>query len=153
TLPIWQNVTLPWAHRFNFWGFLNLAEERRTARRQAVQIGGKMPAVTALMTELSGGNQQKAIFARWIRGEGRVLLLDEPTHGVDIRSKGQIYEIIRSMAGTGVAVLLVSSELEEIEALCSRALLLHRGRIIGELNGDEISKDAILQTLLSGEET
>lgn len=151
TLPIWQNITLPWGHRFNRWGFLELGKERRTAKQMAVRLGVRMPAITALMTQLSGGNQQKAIFARWITGPVRILLLDEPTHGVDIRSKGQIYNIIRELAGNGVAILLVSSELEEIEALCHRALLLHRGEVIGELSGNEISKDFILRTLLEGE--
>jgi ABC-type sugar transport system ATPase subunit len=152
TLPIWQNITLPWAHRFSRRGFLRLGHERKTARQMAVRLGVRMPAITALMTQLSGGNQQKAIFARWVTGPVRILLLDEPTHGVDIRSKGQIYDIIRELAADGVAILLVSSELEEIETLCDRALLLHRGELIGELNGDEISKDTILQTLLEGED-
>jgi ABC-type sugar transport system ATPase subunit len=151
TLPIWQNITLPWGRRFSRWGFLDLGEERRKAKELAVRLGVRMPAITALMTQLSGGNQQKALFARWITGPVRTLLLDEPTHGVDIRSKGQIYDIIRDLAASGVAILLVSSELEEIEALCHRALLLHRGQIIGELRGNEISKDFILQTLLESE--
>jgi ABC-type sugar transport system ATPase subunit len=151
TLPIWQNITLPWGRRFSRWGFLDLGEERRKAKEVAVRLGVRMPAITALMTQLSGGNQQKALFARWITGPVRTLLLDEPTHGVDIRSKGQIYDIIRDLAASGVAILLVSSELEEIEALCHRALLLHRGQIIGELRGNEISKDFILQTLLESE--
>ena len=112
-----------------------------------------MPAVTALMTQLSGGNQQKAIFARWITGPIRVLLLDEPTHGVDIRSKGQIYDIIRNLAGEGVAIILVSSELEEFEALCDRVLLLREGRMIGEVDGQDISKDSILHTLLTGQQS
>jgi ABC-type sugar transport system ATPase subunit len=152
TLPIWQNITLPWAHRFSRMGILSLGEERRVATQMAVRLGVRMPAITALMTHLSGGNQQKAIFARWITGPVRVLLLDEPTHGVDIRSKSQIYDIIRDLAADGVAILLVSSELEEIEALCDRALLMHRGKLILELKGDEISKDAILQILLEGED-
>lgn len=151
TLPVWQNITLPWAHRFTRWGFLDLGKERRTAKQLALRLGVKMPAISALMTQLSGGNQQKAIFARWITGPVRTLLLDEPTHGVDIRSKVQIYGIIRELANSGVAILLVSSELEEIEALCHRALLLHRGELIAELRGNEISKDFILHALLEGE--
>jgi ABC-type sugar transport system ATPase subunit len=151
-LPIWQNITLPWAHRFRRWGFLNLGEERSTARQKADRLRVKMPAISALMTQLSGGNQQKAIFARWITGPVRILLLDEPTHGVDIRSKAEIYQIVRELAADGVAILLVTSELEEIETLCHRALILHRGKLAGELRGEEIAKDIILHALLTGEE-
>jgi ABC-type sugar transport system ATPase subunit len=150
SLPIWQNITLPWARKFSRYPFLNLAEERRAAREGARRVGVKMPGIESLMTELSGGNQQKAIFARWTIGEAQILLLDEPTQGVDIRSKGQIYDIVRELAAEGVAIILATSEFEEVEALCNRALLLHRGEIVAELVGDEISKDAILQMLLSG---
>jgi ABC-type sugar transport system ATPase subunit len=152
SLPIWQNITLPWAHRFSRFGLLNLGDERGTALKRAERLGVKMPAITALMTQLSGGNQQKAIFARWITGPVRILLLDEPTHGVDIRSKAEIYRIVRELAADGVAILLVTSELEEIEALCHRALILQRGRLAGELRGEEISKEIILHALLTGED-
>lgn len=153
TLQIWQNVTLPWSRRFTRWGLLKLGEERKTATETTTRLGVRMPSITALMTQLSGGNQQKAIFARWITGPIRVLLLDEPTHGVDIRSKGQIYDIIRNLAGEGVAIIMVSSELEEFEALCDRVLLLRNGEMIGEVQGEDISKDTILHTLLAGDET
>ncbi len=152
SLQVWQNVTLPWARRFTRGGLLRLGEERRAARASTERLGVRMPAITALMTQLSGGNQQKAIFARWITGPIRVLLLDEPTHGVDIRSKGQIYDIIRNLAAEGVAIIMVSSELEEFEALCDRVLLLREGRMIGEVDGEHISKDTILHTLLTGEQ-
>jgi ABC-type sugar transport system ATPase subunit len=150
SLPVWQNVTLPWASLFRRWGFLQLHEEKRAAARNTARLGVRMPGIGADMNELSGGNQQKAIFARWITGPLRILLLDEPTHGVDIRSKRQIYDIIRELAAEGASILLVSSELEEIEALCQRVILLHRGEMIGELHGTDIAKDRILHTLLAG---
>jgi ABC-type sugar transport system ATPase subunit len=150
TLPVWQNVTLPWAPLFRRWGFLQLGEEKRAAARNTGRLGVRMPSIEADMNELSGGNQQKAIFARWITGPLKILLLDEPTHGVDIRSKRQIYDIIRELAAEGVSLLLVSSELEEIEALCQRAILLHRGEMIDELQRADISKDRILHRLLAG---
>ena len=152
TLQIWQNVTLPWAHRFTRSGFLRLEAERRAAEKATGRLDVRMPSITALMTQLSGGNQQKAIFARWIIERIKILLLDEPTHGVDIRSKGQIYDIIRGLAADGVAIIVVSSEIEEIEALCHRVLLLREGEMIGELHGEEISKDTILHTLLASDQ-
>jgi ABC-type sugar transport system ATPase subunit len=150
TLPIWQNVTLPWLKRFQRWGFLRRGEERTTASAAALRLGVRMPSIGALMTELSGGNQQKVIFGRWIAGTLRVLLLDEPTHGVDVRSKKEIHDIIRSLAADGVAAVVVSSEFEELEALCDRVLLLHEGEMIGEVREREVSKDAILHVLLAG---
>lgn len=150
TLPVWQNVTLPWSRLFRRWGFLQLSAEKRAAARNTSRLGVRMPSIGADMNELSGGNQQKAIFARLITGPLTILLLDEPTHGVDIRSKRQIYDIIRELASEGASVLLVASELEEIEALCQRAILLHRGEMIGELHGADIVKDRILHRLLAG---
>jgi ABC-type sugar transport system ATPase subunit len=152
SLQIWQNVTLPWTHRFVRSGFLRLDEERKAAASATAKLDVRMPGIGALMTQLSGGNQQKAIFARWITGPIHILLLDEPTHGVDIRSKGQIYDIIRRLAVDGVAIMVVSSELEEIEALCHRVILMREGKMLGELEGQQISKETILHTLLSVDE-
>lgn len=151
SLPIWQNVTLPWAHRFSRFGVLHLERERQAAAEAAARLGVRMPSLDASMTALSGGNQQKAIFARWITGPVRLLLLDEPTHGVDIGSKAQIYDIIRGLAGQGLGVLVASSELEELAALCHRVLLLRRGTIDLELTGEAISKDRILHELLAAQ--
>jgi ABC-type sugar transport system ATPase subunit len=147
-LPVYQNVTLPWIQLFSRCCLLQLRRERETASANATQLGVKMPSAVASMTALSGGNQQKAIFSRWITGPVKLLLLDEPTHGVDIRSKEQIYGIIRGLASNKVSVLVATSELEEFEALCDRVLLLREGRLIGSANGDEISKESILQQLL-----
>jgi ABC-type sugar transport system ATPase subunit len=152
SLPIWQNVTLPWLSRFQRWGLLQGREERATARAAAIRFGVRMPSIGALMTELSGGNQQKVILGRWTSGTLRVLLLDEPTHGVDVRSKSEIYDIVRELAAKGVAVVVVSSEFDEIEALCNRVLFLRDGQIVGEARGQQIAKDAVLHVLLSGRE-
>lgn len=148
-LPIWQNVTLPWLKRFRRKGVLSLADERRSAQDAASRFSVRMPSIHASMSSLSGGNQQKIIFSRWLIGPVRVLLLDEPTHGVDIGSKSQIYDAIRALAADGRGVLVASSELEELQALCDRVLLLKEGTIRHELSGEEISKGTILHHLLS----
>jgi len=148
TLPIWKNITLPWPKLFSSGGLLQLQEERETAAKAAARVAVKMPSVDALMTQLSGGNQQKAIFARWISAPISLLLLDEPTHGVDIRSKTQIYDLIRELTGRGVGVLLVSSEIEELVGLSDRVMILRGGRFTMELQGDEITKDRVLHALL-----
>ncbi len=152
TLPIWKNVTLPWTARYSARGFLKLRQERASASRDAARVAVKMPSIDALMTQLSGGNQQKAIFARWISAPIKLLLLDEPTHGVDIRSKSQIYELIRDLTKRGVSVLLVSSDIEELVGLSDRVFVLCGGRFRSELSGGEINKDRILHSLLDEEE-
>ena len=89
------------------------------------------------------------LFARWADANVRVLLLDEPTHGVDIGSKAQIYDLIMEMARRGTSIIVASSELEELEALCHRVLILREGTIAAELSGNGISKEAILHRILN----
>jgi len=146
-MPVAQNITLPYVRRFTRASMLRLGQERAYARDAIARFDVRTRSVRTPMRELSGGNQQKAILARWLSRSVRVLLLDEPTHGVDVGAKEEIYALIRNVAAEGVAVLLVSSELEELELLCSRVLLLREGRLIGELAGDEISKGRMLADL------
>jgi ribose transport system ATP-binding protein len=99
------------------------------------------------MRQLSGGNQQKTILARWLSHPVRVLLLDEPTHGVDVGAKEEIYRIIREVASAGTAVIIVSSELEELQGLCHRAVLIVEGRDVGTLTGDALTAENMLGAL------
>ena len=145
--PVWQNLTLPWVQRFTREGFLRRGAEREFAAAAAERFDIRTRSIWAPMRELSGGNQQKTILARWLSQPVRVVLLDEPTHGVDIGAKEEIYRIIKDVAGTGIAILLVSSELEELELLCSRVLLMREGRIIGESSGQKITKSSLLADL------
>ena len=102
-----------------------------------------------LITTLSGGNQQKVVLARWLDANPKLLVLDNPTQGVDIGAKQEIYEIIRTIADNGVAVIVLSGEGQEIIRLCERAIVLYHGRIAGELRGDELTEQAIM-TLATG---
>jgi ribose transport system ATP-binding protein len=99
---------------------------------------------------LSGGNQQKAVLAKWLYAGASIFLLDEPTRGVDVRSKAEIYEIVRSLCARGCAVLLASSEMEELMALAGRIVVMHRGRIAGELARHEASEEKILKLAIGG---
>lgn len=152
TLPIWKNITLPWSRSHASLAFLNLRKERRAAAEDARRVAVKMPSVDAMMTQLSGGNQQKAIFARWISSPIKLLLLDEPTHGVDIGSKSQIYDLVRGLTERGVSILLVSSDIEELVGLSDRVVILSRHRFQSELVGEDISKNRILHALLDEDE-
>ena len=103
------------------------------------------------MQFLSGGNQQKIVIGKWLALQPRVLLLDEPTRGIDVGAKQEIYKLIEQLADDGVAVLFVSSEMEEILRLSDRALVMHEGRITGELPRAELSEEAVM-TLATGRE-
>ena len=96
------------------------------------------------MIGLSGGNQQKVLFARWVHACKEVLLLDEPTRGVDVGAKAEIYRLIRRLADEGLAILMISSELLEVIGMSDRTLVMRDGRICGELRGDEINEQAII---------
>lgn len=145
--PVWQTITLPWVREFARAGVLNLRSERRRAAQVSAQFDVRAASISSPMRELSGGNQQKAILARWLSHPLKVLLLDEPTHGVDIGAKEEIYRIIREVAGRGTAVIMVSSELEELQGLCHRAVLLVEGREVGTLAGDALTAEAMLAAL------
>jgi ribose transport system ATP-binding protein len=94
---------------------------------------------------LSGGNQQKVVLGKWLSLHPRVLLLDEPTRGVDVGAKQEIYSLMDRLAAQGVAILFASSEMEEILGMSDRAIVMHEGRITGELARDQLSEEAVMQ--------
>jgi rhamnose transport system ATP-binding protein len=142
--PIGENVSLASLDRFAAAGLV-----RRRAERQAVaavlgQVGVRVPAQAAPVGTLSGGNQQKALFARILLAGPRVLVADEPTRGVDVGAKRAIYELLTSLAAQGLGVLFISSDTEEILGLAHRVLVMRAGRIAAELHGDAMTEAAIL---------
>ena len=124
-------------------GLLRRTDERVTACDALVSTTVKAASLDTPIRSLSGGNQQKVLFARWIMAGPEVAMFDEPTRGVDVGAKDGIYNIIESLADDGVAVLIVSSELEELVRLCDRVYVVYEGRVIGELAGDEVVLETI----------
>ena len=142
--PIAENVSLASLARLSDLGLV-----RRRAERQAVtgalgQVGVRVPAQAAPVSTLSGGNQQKALFARILLRGPRVLVADEPTRGVDVGAKRAIYELLTSLAAEGLGVLLISSDAEEILGLAHRVLVMRAGRIAAEFRGEAMTEAAIL---------
>lgn len=125
-------------------GFVRGEQERREADQMASKLNIRMGHIGQAISSLSGGNQQKALFGRALLAQPRVLLLDEPTHGVDVGAKAEIYEIVHDLAQTGVSVIFASSELPEIMSLADRCVVFAAGRVAGILKRDEMSDDAIL---------
>lgn len=144
-LGIDENIVMPFMARLAHRGLRALGAERSLVGESLVKFQVKAASSSALPGSLSGGNQQKLLIARWMRHGVRVLLLDEPTRGIDVGTKAEIYQRIREAADSGVAVLLVSSEMPELLALSDRVLVMCRGRISGELSGDEMTQEAILR--------
>ena len=105
----------------------------------------KTPSDQQLAQYLSGGNQQKIVLAKWLSMEPRVLLLDEPTRGVDIGAKQEIYRLMEELAERGVGILFVSSEMEEVLSMSDRVIVMHEGRVSGELQRDELSEEAVMK--------
>jgi len=99
---------------------------------------------------LSGGNQQKVLIAKWLATKPKIFLLDDPTVGIDVGSKDEIRKIIEQIASEGVGVLIFSTEIQDIEQLCDRAIVMFRGSIVGELEGERLVHNRILQTSVSG---
>ena len=108
------------------------------------------PGVDRPVRTLSGGNQQKVVLARWLLRDCRVLLLDEPTRGVDVGARSEIYALIRSLAARGLAVVVVSSEMEEVLGLADRVLVVREGRIVHEGPAQEIDEHRVLDLIMEG---
>jgi D-xylose transport system ATP-binding protein len=115
-----------------------------TAARSARELGVKAPSLDALVDTLSGGNQQKVVLGKWLLTGPRLLLLDEPTRGVDVGARAEIFSLIRGLTERGLAVLVASSDLEEIRQLADRVVVLREGRVAGQLHGDAATAAAIM---------
>ncbi len=126
-------------------GLLDLRRERRQAAQFREELRIRSTGLEQLVMSLSGGNQQKVVLARWLMAEAQIYILDEPTRGIDVGSKAEIYELIRTLAARGAAILLVSSELEEILRLADRVLVMQRGELVGELTRSEASEESIMR--------
>jgi ABC-type sugar transport system ATPase subunit len=125
-------------------GLIDYRGERRRAREYVAALQIKLPSLSTLVGRLSGGNQQKVVLAKWLEAGARVLLLDEPTRGVDVGSKAQIYALVRGLCRDGVGVILISSELPEIVENCDRVLVMHRGAIVAELARGQATEETII---------
>jgi ribose transport system ATP-binding protein len=150
-MSIRPNISLAglWTNRR--WGvFINRPAENCHTRIMIDRLRIKTPSAEQIAQYLSGGNQQKVVLGKWLALEPRVLLLDEPTRGIDVGAKQEIYSLMEQLAAAGVAILFVSSEMEEILGMSDRAMVMHEGRITGELRRDELSEEAVMQLATGG---
>lgn len=146
-----ENISLPHLGTFARAGVVRRRREARSCERLLDQVSVPAERSAERVVTLSGGNQQKVLIARWLLSKPSVLIADEPTRGVDVGAKSSIYELIRRLADEGVAIVLISSEHEELIGLANRVLVMRGGRIVVELNEGQISEDRILSAALGGQ--
>jgi ribose transport system ATP-binding protein len=150
SLPIAQNITLPSLKAFTNWvGMIALRKERSFVNQRIKDLGIKTPNGEMPAGSLSGGNQQKVVLAKWLSERFKVILFDEPTRGVDVGAKAEIYQLIEQLAERGVAVVVISSELLEIIGLSDRVLVMNQGRVTGILNQEEINERNVMELAFS----
>ncbi|PIP00115.1 sugar ABC transporter ATP-binding protein [Pleomorphomonas carboxyditropha] len=144
-MSIRENMTMTNLGAISRYGISDARAERRIAQASQERVKIKLGALSDALSSLSGGNQQKVIVAKWLNTNCKVLILDEPTRGVDVGAKVEIYAIIAALAASGVGILVISSELVEIIGLCHRTYVMSEGQIAGQLKGSEMTEEAIMR--------
>jgi rhamnose transport system ATP-binding protein len=125
-------------------GLLTSGAENATARDWAARLEVKASTLDTLAGTLSGGNQQKVVLAKWLSTQPDVLIVDEPTRGIDVGTKAEVHRLLSTLAGEGLAVVMISSELPEVLGMADRVVVVHEGRITAELSRDEATPEAVM---------
>ena len=143
-LSVRKNITLPSLSRIARLGFIDSKEERKKVKGLVRDLDIKTPSIDWEVEYLSGGNQQKVILAKWLTAMPQFIIFDEPTRGIDVGAKAEIYHLMRELAKKGITILMISSELPEILGMCDRILVMHEGRIAGELPSKKATEEEIM---------
>jgi ribose transport system ATP-binding protein len=144
-IPIRENITLPSLERYARAGLIAFDRERKAATDICRKMNVKAPSVEERVVNLSGGNQQKVVLAKWLSLEPKVLIFDEPTRGVDVGAKAEIYALMRKLAENGVAILMISSDMEEVLHISDRVAVMHEGVLTGILERSECIEENIMR--------
>jgi ribose transport system ATP-binding protein len=139
-----ENVSLPALGRYARGGLISESRERQGVRAVCDQLRVKAPSIEVKAATLSGGNQQKVVLAKWLAIGPRVLIVDEPTRGIDVGAKAEIYRLLRALAAEGVSLIMISSDMEEILQVSDRVAVMHEGRIAGVLSHDECTEPRVM---------
>jgi len=149
-MAVMENISLPWMPKMTRSGLLNWTILRSAAVDQVNDLTIRPPDIGKPVGYLSGGNQQKVVLGKWLSDPPRVLILDEPTRGVDVGAKHEIYRVINDLAGKGMGILLVSSELPEILGLSTRVLVMAGGRVVSELDNEGLTQEQVISAATVG---
>lgn len=144
TLPIFQNITLPQLSGLSRSGFIDMAREYDVAREYATRLQLKASSLSENVENLSGGNQQKVVIGKWLATNPNVIIVDEPTKGIDIGSKAAVHKFMGELVAQGLSVIMVSSELPEVMGMADRVIVMHEGRIAARFERDDMTAEAIV---------
>ncbi len=145
-----ENASLPNISQYSKMGFINLKEERRLVSKYCEMLTVKAPNFDVSIQNLSGGNQQKVILAKWLLSHPKILILDDPTRGIDVGAKYEIYKLMEDMVRDGISIIMTSSELQELTGMCDRIYTMYNRRITGELTKAEFSQELIMMHISGG---
>ncbi|MFN0086097.1 MAG: sugar ABC transporter ATP-binding protein [Blastocatellia bacterium] len=147
-----ENISLPALRRYARASLVDSAREAATAVEMIRTINIKTPTAEAQASNLSGGNQQKVVLAKWLSLEPKVMIFDEPTRGIDVGAKAEIYGLIRSLAARGVSIIAISSDMEEVLGISDRVAVMHEGRVTGILDRAQFTEEAVMHLATGGRE-
>ena len=150
-MAVRENNTLANLDILSTLGFIRRKEEREVAEKYRADLSIKTPTIEQAVQNLSGGNQQKVVLAKWLYTGSKVLIFDEPTRGIDVGAKSEIYKLMNELAAKGVAIIMISSELPEVLGMSDRILVMHGGRITGELSRADATQEKIMHLATGGE--
>ena len=149
TFSVRKNITLPTLRRFRHAGSLplpSLSRERRASQDLVDRLQIKVPDLESPIGNLSGGNKQKVVLAKWLESGAEVLIFDEPTHGIDVGAKEEVYRLMVDLAVAGKGIVFISSEFPELVGVCNRVVVMREGRLVGEFEGPEVSESALVES-------
>ena len=150
-MSIFENGSIVTYGKFSRAGWLKEKTLRTNFDKWERELSIKLASADDLITSLSGGNQQKVVLAKWLSAAPKVMIFDNPTQGVDVGAKEDIYDIILKLAENGVGVVILSSEAQEIIRLCDRAMVMYHGAVRGELSGESLNEHTIMLLATGGE--
>ncbi len=142
-MSVRENTSLAALPSMTRLGFIQSAREAAAARDYVKSMGTRTPSIEQRVKNLSGGNQQKVVLSKWLLTDSKVLILDEPTRGIDVGAKVEIYQLMNKLAAQGVGLLMISSELPEVLGMADRILVMREGRIVGEMSRAEATQEKI----------
>jgi ribose transport system ATP-binding protein len=143
-MTIAENTSLPDIANYSRGGWLNRRREKQVAEAEVARLRTRTPSIRQKVVNLSGGNQQKVVLAKWLATKPRVLILDEPTRGIDIGAKVEVHRIISELAASGLGIILISSDLPEVLAMSDRIVVLHEGRVTAEIPRQMATEERVM---------
>jgi ribose transport system ATP-binding protein len=144
-MSVRENTTLPDLNSYSSKGLISKSRETKVANEQIAALRTKTPHAETLVRNLSGGNQQKVVIGKWLAMGPKVLIMDEPTRGIDVGAKSEIYKLMRELAANGAVILMISSDMEEVLHVSDRVAVMHEGRITGVLNREDCNEQNVMQ--------